>query len=59
MNWVEAAKGKAEASSPFEYAARLTEMMLLGVVALTRGHEDPLRRRRTCASRTTPRPTSS
>jgi predicted dehydrogenase len=34
MNWVEAMKGKAEASSPFEYAARLTEVMLLGVVAL-------------------------
>jgi len=34
MNWVDAAKGKAEASCPFEYAARLTEIMLLGVVAL-------------------------
>jgi predicted dehydrogenase len=34
MNWVDAAKGKAEASCPFEYAARLTEVMLLGVVAL-------------------------
>jgi predicted dehydrogenase len=37
MNWVEAAKGRAEASSPFEYAARLTEVMLLGVVALRAG----------------------
>jgi predicted dehydrogenase len=37
MNWVEAAKGKAEASSPFEYASRLTETMLLGVVALKAG----------------------
>jgi predicted dehydrogenase len=37
MNWVEAAKGKAEASSPFEYAARLTEVMLLGIVALRAG----------------------
>jgi predicted dehydrogenase len=37
MNWVNAAKGKAEASSPFEYAARLTEVMLLGVVALRAG----------------------
>src|SRR5712675_1071334 len=34
LNWVAAAKGKAEASCPFEYAARLTETMLLGVVAL-------------------------
>jgi hypothetical protein len=34
---VDAAKGKAEASCPFEYAARLTEVMLLGVVALRVG----------------------
>src|SRR5206468_6044511 len=34
MNWVEAAKGNAEASSPFSYAARLVEVMLLGVVSL-------------------------
>ena len=37
MNWVAAAKGKAEASCPFEYASRLTEVMLLGVVALRAG----------------------
>ncbi len=37
LNWVDAAKGKAEASCPFEYAARLTEVMLLGVVALRAG----------------------
>ena len=37
MNWVEAIKGKAEASSPFEYASRLVEVMLLGVVALRSG----------------------
>jgi predicted dehydrogenase len=37
MNWVEAAKGKTETSCPFEYAARLTEVMLLGVVALRAG----------------------
>jgi predicted dehydrogenase len=37
MNWVEAAKGKTEVSCPFEYAARLTEVMLLGVVALRAG----------------------
>ncbi len=37
LNWVDAAKGKTEASCPFEYAARLTEVMLLGVVALHAG----------------------
>jgi predicted dehydrogenase len=37
MNWVDAAKGKVESSCPFEYAARLTEVMLLGVVALHAG----------------------
>ena len=37
MNWVEAIKGKAEISSPFEYAARLIEVMLLGVVSLRAG----------------------
>jgi len=37
MNWVDAAKGKQEASCPFDYAARLTETMLLGMVALRAG----------------------
>lgn len=37
INWADAAKGKGEASTPFEYAARLTEVMLLGVVALRAG----------------------
>jgi hypothetical protein len=37
MNWVAAAKGTTDASSPFEYASRLTEVMLLGVVALRAG----------------------
>jgi hypothetical protein len=37
MNWAEAAKGKAQTSCPFEYAARLTEVMLLGIVALRAG----------------------
>jgi predicted dehydrogenase len=37
MNWVEAAMGKTEASSPFSYAAPLTETMLLGVVSLRAG----------------------
>jgi predicted dehydrogenase len=34
MNWANAAKGKGEASTPFSYAARLTEVMLLGIVSL-------------------------
>ena len=37
QNWADAAKGKDEPSSPFEYAAKLTEVMLLGVVALRAG----------------------
>ena len=37
MNWVEAAKGQVPASSPFEYAAKLTEVMLLGIVSLRAG----------------------
>jgi len=37
MNWVKAIKGEAKASSPIEYAAQLTETMLLGVVALRTG----------------------
>jgi predicted dehydrogenase len=37
MNWADAAKGKTETSCPFPYAAKLTEVMLLGVVALRAG----------------------
>jgi Oxidoreductase family, NAD-binding Rossmann fold/Oxidoreductase family, C-terminal alpha/beta domain len=37
MNWVAAAKGATQSSCPFEYASRLTEVMLLGVVALRAG----------------------
>ena len=37
MNWVDAAKGKTQACCPFEYAAQLTEVMLLGVVSLRSG----------------------
>ena len=37
LNWVQAAKGNGELSCPFEYASRLTETMLLGVVALKAG----------------------
>jgi predicted dehydrogenase len=39
MNWVDAAKGKTAVSCPFEYAAQLTEVMLLGVVALRAGRK--------------------
>lgn len=37
MNWVDACKGKGQTTSPFEYAAQLTEVMLLGVVSLRAG----------------------
>jgi hypothetical protein len=37
VNWAKACMGQAKASSPFEYAARLTETMLLGIVALRTG----------------------
>ncbi len=37
MNWANAAKGIGKTTSPFEYAARLTEVMLLGLVALRTG----------------------
>jgi hypothetical protein len=36
-NWAAACKGQGKASSPFEYAAQLTETMLLGIVALRAG----------------------
>jgi predicted dehydrogenase len=37
MNWINAIKGKEKATCPFEYAGRLTETMLLGVVATRLG----------------------
>ncbi len=37
QNWVDAIRGRTEATSPFEYSARLTEVMLLGLVALRTG----------------------
>jgi hypothetical protein len=37
INWAQACKGIGTASAPFEYSARLTETMLLGVVALKAG----------------------
>ncbi len=37
VNWANACKGVGQATTPFEYAARLTEVMLLGVVAMKAG----------------------
>ena len=37
LNWTKAIRGEATASSPLESAARLTETMLLGLVALRTG----------------------
>ena len=37
INWAQACKGVGKASAPFDYSARLTETMLLGVVALKAG----------------------
>jgi hypothetical protein len=37
VNWARACKGEATASCPFDYAAPLTEIMLLGIVALRAG----------------------
>jgi predicted dehydrogenase len=37
MNWVKAIKGEGKTTCPFEYAAPLTETMLLGLVALRTG----------------------
>ncbi|MEN3337350.1 MAG: hypothetical protein V7647_1026 [Acidobacteriota bacterium] len=37
MNWIRAIKGTDRISSPFEYAAKLTETMLLGIVSLRAG----------------------
>ena len=37
INWIDAIRGRQETTSPFSYAAKLTEIMLLGVVALNAG----------------------
>ncbi len=37
MNWANAIRGKEKATCPFDYASRLTETMLLGVVAMKAG----------------------
>lgn len=39
MNWIRAIKGQTEATSDFEYATRLTETMLLGIVSLRAGNQ--------------------
>jgi predicted dehydrogenase len=43
MNWVRACKGLEPATSPFSYAAPLTETMLLGLVALRAGQGRKIR----------------
>jgi len=43
MNWANACKGQGKAVSPFEYAAPLTETMLLGIVALRAGQGRKIR----------------
>ena len=48
MNWVDAIRGHQEISCPFDYAAQLTEVMLLGIVSLRAGgkiHYDAANRR--------------
>ena len=48
MNWINAIRGTDELSSDFEYGAKLTEIMLLGVVSLrakSRLHYDATRMR--------------
>lgn len=42
MDWVNAIKAKRAASCPFDYAAPLTETMLLGIVALRTGQGRPI-----------------
>jgi predicted dehydrogenase len=42
MNWIDACRGEATATSPFSYAAPLTEVMLLGLVALRAGQGVPI-----------------
>ena len=43
MNWANACKGLEEATSPFAYASALTEVMLLGIVALRTGQGRTIR----------------
>jgi predicted dehydrogenase len=39
MNWIDAIRGTQKTTSPFEYSAKLTEIMLLGVAALNAGNK--------------------
>jgi hypothetical protein len=39
MNWIDAIRGTQKTTSPFEYSGKLTEIMLLGVVALNAGKQ--------------------
>jgi predicted dehydrogenase len=39
MNWIDAIRGTQKTTSPFEYSAKLTEIMLLGVAALNAGRK--------------------
>jgi len=41
-NFAAACKGQGTSSSPFDYAARLTETMLLGIVALRAGQSQKI-----------------
>jgi len=43
QNWAKACKGQAKSTSPFEYASKLTETMLLGIAALKAGQGVPIR----------------
>lgn len=43
INWAKACKGQGKATCPFEYASRLTETMLLGVVAMRSGQGKQIR----------------
>jgi predicted dehydrogenase len=43
VNWAEACKGNGQAVSPFSYAGPLTEIMLLGLVALRTGQGRKIR----------------
>jgi predicted dehydrogenase len=42
MDWVDAIRENRDANSPFSYASRLTEVMLLGLVALRAGQGVPI-----------------
>ena len=42
MDWIDAIRQKRAANSPFSYAAPLTEVMLLGLVALRTGQGVPI-----------------